>query len=284
MDNESKKHKEFLKFFQKRNGKNQKAAMRAPASNRARQAGQGAPQRQGADVQRQNSDAQMRSANPQRRSADQLSRNTDPQMRNAARTSPQRGAYSGNDIPRRISRTGAADNAERQVNRPQPPRSRNPEANYRNTPRRTSAEKRRKQNIRMLSCAVLVVLLLTAAVILIVRSCTNAADVLRGTWDLDGITAYQFDGKGKGSLDLPDSSYAFTYEIKDGTLAIDFEDDAARDKTYTFTADKTKLTLTDNNSADAKTFELQNRKTENIINKSTVNSLSETVHGAFILL
>lgn len=244
-------HKGFLKFFIKRNGSKQKAAAPAPAAKRSQQAGQRAPQIPSAAPirQKQSTYPQMQGQNANK-----------PQIKSAGRTSPQRITGGKDNMPRRINRPNAVDNAGHQINRPQSTRGLGPGANYRNPPRKPSAKKRRQQNIRMMFCALLVLLLLTAAVILIVRSCTNSADVLKGTWDLDGITAYRFDGKGKGSLDLPDSSYAFTYEIKDGTLAIDFEDDAARDKTYTFTADKTKLTLTENSDSSSKTFELTKQK------------------------
>ncbi len=122
------------------------------------------------------------------------------------------------------------------------------------TSSKPSAKKRRQRKMGVLSSIVLVALVL--AVVFVVRLCTNGTDVLQGTWDLDGVTVYQFDGKGAGSLNLPSNSYAFTYEIKDNTLAIDFESEAAQDKSYTFVADKNKLTLTDNGGTDAKTFEL----------------------------
>ena len=108
----------------------------------------------------------------------------------------------------------------------------------------------------MLICAAIAVII--AAAVLIARF--GSTDALKGTWDLDGVTVYEFDGKGAGSLNLPSNSYAFTYEIKNGTLAIDFESEAARDTTYAFTADKNKLTLTDGEGTDSKTFELTKQK------------------------
>ena len=113
-----------------------------------------------------------------------------------------------------------------------------------------------RKTIGLICVAVAVVV---AAVILITRF-VGGTDALKGTWDLDGVTAYEFDGKGAGSLNLPGNSYAFTYEIKDGTLAIDFESESARDKIYTFKADKNKLTLSDGEGADSKTFELTKQK------------------------
>lgn len=148
------------------------------------------------------------------------------------------------------------DNTNRQINRTQS--SREPGVYYRKSPRKLSRRKRRQRQIRILSVAVLVALILT--IILIARSFTSDTDMLKGTWNLDGITVYKFDGKGAGSLNLPSNSYAFTYKIKDGTLAIDFENETARDMTYTFKADKNKLTLADSEGKESKTFELTKQK------------------------
>lgn len=114
----------------------------------------------------------------------------------------------------------------------------------------------RRKTIGLICAAIAVII---AAAVLIARF-GGGTDALKGTWDLDGVTVYEFDGKGAGSLNLPSNSYAFTYEIKNGTLSIDFESEAARDKTYTFTADKNKLTLTDGEGTDSKTFELTKQK------------------------
>lgn len=58
------------------------------------------------------------------------------------------------------------------------------------------------------------------------------------------VTVYRFDKNGKGELILPNSNFAFTYEIKDDTLTIDFESENAADSTYTFSVTDDKLTLT----------------------------------------
>ena len=42
-------------------------------------------------------------------------------------------------------------------------------------------------------------------VILLCKGCTGG-DVLKGTWDLDGTTVYQFDGKGEGAMILPSNT------------------------------------------------------------------------------
>ena len=104
-----------------------------------------------------------------------------------------------------------------------------------------TAQKRRQRRLTIITVILAAVLILS--VILIVKSCSGS-DVLKGTWNLDGVTVYQFDGNGHGSLNLPSNTYAFTYEIKDNELHIDFESDAARDADYTFSVKNGVLTMT----------------------------------------
>ena len=81
-------------------------------------------------------------------------------------------------------------------------------------------------------------------VILLCKGCTGG-DVLKGTWDLDGTTVYQFDGKGEGAMILPSNTYTFKYTIneEEKTVSIDFDDEKATDYTYSFAVDKDSLTL-----------------------------------------
>lgn len=109
--------------------------------------------------------------------------------------------------------------------------------------RRAAARKRRKQKKQrrgVLLAAVLAVLILL--IVLLARGCSGG-DWLKGTWDYDGNTVYQFDGKGRGALRLPLSSYDFSYEVKDNQLHIDFSDEAVHDGSYTFTVNGDTLTL-----------------------------------------
>lgn len=131
-----------------------------------------------------------------------------------------------------------------------------------------TAQKRRQRRLFGASAAVLAIALLVVIIIVIARSCSvggnvlnggsvpNGTDVLNGTWNLDGITVYQFDGKGNGSLNLPDKSYPFTYKTKDNSLSIDFESEAARDITYTFTVENEKLLLVSAEKDKEITYEL----------------------------
>ena len=110
------------------------------------------------------------------------------------------------------------------------------------SPKRKAAKKRRQRRLTIISVILAAVMILS--IILIVKSCSGSGDALKGTWDLDGVTVYQFDGNGHGSLNLPSNTYPFTYEIKDNELHIDFESDAARDADYTFSVKNGVLTMT----------------------------------------
>ena len=116
-----------------------------------------------------------------------------------------------------------------------------------------TAQKRRQRRLTIITVILAAVMILS--IILIVKSCSGS-DVLKGTWNLDGVTVYQFDGNGHGSLNLPSNTYPFTYEIKDNELRIDFESDAARDADYTFTVEKDKLILKYVEKDQEKTYEL----------------------------
>ena len=89
--------------------------------------------------------------------------------------------------------------------------------------------------------AILAVLILI--IVLIVKGCSGGTDVLKGKWDLDGTTAYEFSGDGNGALLLPNVTYEFTYEIKKDQISIDYENESVRDGTYTFAVEDNTLTL-----------------------------------------
>lgn len=106
---------------------------------------------------------------------------------------------------------------------------------------RKKSRRKRQKYLLYLSAALIVLII---GIVLIVRGCSGGGtDPLCGKWDLDGTTVYMFDGKGGGALELPQSRYEFRYEIKDGTVSIDFADDKVRDISYKFTVDYDELTL-----------------------------------------
>ena len=85
--------------------------------------------------------------------------------------------------------------------------------------------------------------ILAVLILLIVKGCSGGTDVLKGKWDLDGTTAYEFSGDGNGALLLPNVTYEFSYDIKKDQISIDYENESVRDGTYTFTVEDNTLTL-----------------------------------------
>ena len=61
-------------------------------------------------------------------------------------------------------------------------------------------------------------------------------DEFYGLWNIDGITKYEFDGKGRGKMLLPESNleYEFTYKINENKILIDFDSEDAKDYTYKY--------------------------------------------------
>ena len=91
---------------------------------------------------------------------------------------------------------------------------------------------------------ILLMLLLAVLVGLIVHM--MRVDELRGTWTLDQVTVYEFDGKGHGALLLPQKHYEFDYTIDGNRLRIDFRDPSANDTSYAYEAGRNTLILTGN--------------------------------------
>ena len=110
---------------------------------------------------------------------------------------------------------------------------------------RLKRRKKRQQQrlIRQGAVGVAILGLLILIIVLIVKGCSGGTDVLKGKWNLDGTTAYEFSGDGNGALLLPNVTYEFTYEIKKDKISIDYENESVRDGTYTFSVDEDKLTL-----------------------------------------
>ena len=110
---------------------------------------------------------------------------------------------------------------------------------------RLKRRKKRQQQLMLRRGAVGIVALavLILIIVLIAKGCSGGSDVLKGKWDLDGTTAYEFSGEGNGALLLPNVTYDFTYTIKDDQISIDYENESVRDGTYTFSVEEDKLTL-----------------------------------------
>ena len=87
------------------------------------------------------------------------------------------------------------------------------------SPKRKAAIKRRKRQ-RAVIVSLLALLFVVLIIVLICKGCSGRTDALAGKWDFDGTTAYEFDGKGVGTMVLPSVSYDFKYEINGNELYI----------------------------------------------------------------
>ena len=67
---------------------------------------------------------------------------------------------------------------------------------------------------------------------------------LKGVWQLDEVTAYEFDGKGNGFLHTGINDFSFTYDLQDDMIQIDFESESATDSHYQYEIKGNVLTLT----------------------------------------
>lgn len=68
-------------------------------------------------------------------------------------------------------------------------------------------------------------------------------DELKGTWNYDDITMYQFNGRGKGTLVLPENSYEFSYELTEEEVHMDFANEQIEDSSYYYSVEEDTLTL-----------------------------------------
>lgn len=121
---------------------------------------------------------------------------------------------------------------------------------------RQAGQNHKKKKLPVFTYILPVAALLLTAILLIVPL---KADGLKGTWSIDDITAYQFDGKGSGALVLPDSQYPFAYKISEDVLHIDFESEEARDFDYFFTLEGSRLMLTGGEGNEMVSYILTNQ-------------------------
>lgn len=68
-------------------------------------------------------------------------------------------------------------------------------------------------------------------------------NTLNGTYSYDKNTKYVFNGKGKGSLNIQEGEYKYTYTVDGSKLSIDFKNEDLYDATYDYQIDGDTLTL-----------------------------------------
>ena len=117
-------------------------------------------------------------------------------------------------------------------------------------PRAQDKRLRRKRKRQRQATIMVIVLMLILAVLVGLIVHVTRRDDLRGTWTLDQVTVYEFDGKGHGALLLPQKRYEFDYAIDGTRLRIDFRDLSVADASYVFETKKDTLLLTNDNGQE----------------------------------
>ena len=258
-EKENREYEEFLKFYAEQYGAKQKEREAAPAANQLPQTGLNQPQEKLSQLWEKPSQPQEKTNQPRQQTANRThfkkQKTKEHRPAGGRQSEIKNTAALTNTALTNAAPTNAALTNAAPTNAAQPLQT--PGAAPKNSPQRPpcnrAVKKHRPRQRGLLLCLALAAVLLAA--VLFALFGPSKTDVLKGTWSLDGVTVYQFDGKGNGSLNLPENSYAFTYEMKDHTLAINFKDKAAQNKTYTFTVENTKLMLTEGEAKTQKAFE-----------------------------
>ena len=102
-------------------------------------------------------------------------------------------------------------------------------------------QNRRKGNKAKLVFALILIIIIGFIIFSVIKN--NKKDELEGNWTVDGITNYEFDGKGNGKLKVPSNEYKFTYVLQNNKIYIDYESDKATDSDYEYSLDNNKLEL-----------------------------------------
>ena len=78
----------------------------------------------------------------------------------------------------------------------------------------SNKELKMKQRIRCLIIICFIIMIILIIVIFLKnKKLFNNQDIIKGLWNIDGTTKYEFDGKGEGKMILPSSEYKFIYKI-----------------------------------------------------------------------
>lgn len=101
--------------------------------------------------------------------------------------------------------------------------------------RRLSSRKKIQRQRRILFGGSVVALVALVLIIVLLVKTYSGTDVLTGSWNYDGNTIYQFDGKGNGAMVLLSAIYDFTYTVDGDQIHIDFKNETVYDGTYELT-------------------------------------------------
>lgn len=134
--------------------------------------------------------------------------------------------------------TMGVNRSQRDPSRPgQQPRSNRGRYLKEKTPTaRRSRKRRRKLNRNFLIAVVVGAIILGAILGISIALIVNhfSKPDITGRWDVDGVTAYEFEENGKGTLVLSLRQYEFDYSIDGDVLTITFPEGVGHEAKYTF--------------------------------------------------
>ena len=128
--------------------------------------------------------------------------------------------------------------------------------------RRLLRRKRVQRNrIMVMSIFSIAVVGIVMVMVLTIKS-LFVPDELKGSWALDEVTSYVFDGEKNGAMLVSESKYRFTYKVKGKTLIVDYESDILVDGEYKFKVKKDVLNLIGGEGTSGDTYELTKMKSD----------------------
>ncbi len=104
---------------------------------------------------------------------------------------------------------------------------------------------RKDNRIRYVLICLGVLAIVAVIVVIVINNKSKKADTITGRWSLDDVTVYSFDGNGHGEMALPLNTYEFSYLIEADKIKIDFINESAEDREYSYIISEDTLTLTD---------------------------------------
>ena len=126
-------------------------------------------------------------------------------------------------------------------------------------------KKNNKKNNRLKVIIIFIIILVFTVAIIVINKNGNKTinnnkklktkDELVGTWAVDEVTKYEFDGSGNGIMKLPSSEYKFTYILHNNQIYIDFESDRAKDSDYEYNIENNNKLILKGIKATSGTFE-----------------------------
>lgn len=104
-----------------------------------------------------------------------------------------------------------------------------------------SSRRFNQTHVIMICLAVLLIVSIVIAIVLIQKP--KKSNDLTGRWSLDDVTVYSFDDNGRGEMVLPLNTYEFSYVVEGDKIKIDFINENAEDREYSYLISSDTLTM-----------------------------------------